>query len=195
MKVNYRGLTKRQIRKIKRKEDKQRKKNNQKIQIVGKQKKYKNPQQIFQGVQSGAISFSAGLTKLSKHLESNIPKSEIWFRDLYSKHYQAESDRFNVPLHSRYIPDVTNIVFKYIIEIDGSVHNTPEQQAADKVKDDYYKDKGFTVIRIKAYCEDSYIQAIVKLFDLRHKRRYPTVAFNTFLKKKDLDIGKLGMLR
>ena len=43
-----------------------------------------------------------------------------------------------------YIPAI-----KLIIEIDGGYHETSKQKARDNFKDEHYKDRGFSVIRIK----------------------------------------------
>lgn len=42
-----------------------------------------------------------------------------------------------------YIPSV-----KLVIEIDGGYHRTPEQKLRDANKDDYYKSRGFSVLRL-----------------------------------------------
>lgn len=36
-----------------------------------------------------------------------------------------------------------------VIEIDGDYHETPEQQEIDRKKDNYYKKRGFKVLRFK----------------------------------------------
>jgi len=103
-------------------------------------------------------------------LETNLPKSEQWFRLLYEaetierkfkiKYYK---DQYNEPINRKYIPDVHNRGYRYIIEIDGSWHDRPEMQYRDSLKDYYFKKRGYCVIRIKAFNEQSYKDGITKL--------------------------------
>lgn len=103
-------------------------------------------------------------------LETNLPKSEIWFRELYSKENIVRKhlkhhfvDCFNRPFNRKYIPDVSNQGYRYIIEIDGSIHDLPEVKYNDSIKDYYYSKRGYCVIRIKAFDEQSYKDGIEKL--------------------------------
>ena len=84
------------------------------------------------------------LKAYGKQLEANLPKSEQRFRKFYNKHTE---DQYNSPLGC-FIPDVHNNRFKYVIEIDGSIHTTPDQIVKDLKKNDYYLRHGYYVIRI-----------------------------------------------
>lgn len=104
-------------------------------------------------------------------LNENLPASEVWFQTKWATDIQQDkldlyTDKFNEPLGS-YIPDVINRGFKYIIEIDGSIHDTPEQQYKDRKKDAYYLRRGYQVFRIKAYCNISYSEALINISLLR----------------------------
>ena len=105
----------------------------------------------------------AELTAKALELESNLPKSEAWFREQYTK---QSGDKYNEVFKCRYIPDVINKRYKYVIEIDGDIHNTPEQIAKDAKKDIFYKSHDYTVIRIKAYDEKSLYEAMQKIKSL-----------------------------
>lgn len=103
-------------------------------------------------------------------LEANLPKSEQWFRDLYSKELierklktKLHLDKYNTPVNRKYIPDVHNRGYKYVIEIDGSWHDQPEVQYKDRQKDYYFEKRGYCVIRIKAFNEESYKAGITQL--------------------------------
>ena len=92
----------------------------------------------------------------AKQLEEDLPASERWFRDMYLKEEIVRTfsedlfkDRFNKSFNKIYIPDVCNIGYKYIIEVDGSIHNTPEQKYKDLKKDYYFEKRGYLVIRVK----------------------------------------------
>lgn len=110
------------------------------------------------------------LEKYAKELETYLPKSEIWFRDKYRNENIARThkgkrfkDEYNKPYSATYIPDIINEGYKYIIEIDGSVHDRPDIQLNDLKKDHFFIKRGFLVIRIKAYDEESYKTGMDKL--------------------------------
>jgi very-short-patch-repair endonuclease len=117
----------------------------------------------------------------SKKLELNTPRSEIWFRSLYFRHYSILSDIYNKP-YAGYIPDIRNKEYKYIIEVDGSIHKLKRIQTKDKKKTAIYNKLGYQVIRIKAYDYQSYINAINELIKIRGKVSKPTFEYNNFLK-------------
>ena len=50
-------------------------------------------------------------------------------------------------IFDNYIVDFCCMKFKIIIEIDGSQHYTKEGEHADKVRDKYFSDLGFKVLR------------------------------------------------
>jgi len=95
------------------------------------------------------------LDRLAKRLEENLPKSEVWFRSIYERHgLKLESDKYNQPWFKR-IPDIVNHDLKYVIEIDGSIHEKKEQIARDRKKDRFYENKNYRVFRVKAYDNES----------------------------------------
>lgn len=106
------------------------------------------------------------LQDFADSLEKNLPKSEIWFRSLYEKHLKIHSDIYNRPL-THFIPDITNFNYRYIIEIDGSYHDSEEQKAKDLIKDKFYKKKKFKVFRVQAYNDASYIRLIYFICNIR----------------------------
>ena len=100
-------------------------------------------------------------------LEGNLPTSEKWFRELYLKEDIKRTfsedlfkDEFNRPFNSKYIPDVCNRGYKYIIEIDGSIHSRPDIILKDKIKDYYFTKRGYIVIRVKYGNMDDYKKCI-----------------------------------
>lgn len=82
------------------------------------------------------------------------------------KEYKSPNDKFNCPF-GPYIPDVINHFFKYVIEIDGSIHNREDIKLKDIRKDLYYTSKGYKVIRIQAYNESSFKQGLDLLMGCR----------------------------
>lgn len=107
----------------------------------------------------GHLSQNLKLSEFALGLEINTPKSEIWFYNLYKK---SPNDKFNCPF-GPYIPDVINHFFKYVIEIDGSIHDRNDIKAKDKIKENFYRSKGYEVYRIKAFNLASFNEAMEKL--------------------------------
>lgn len=78
----------------------------------------------------------------------------------------------NAPLNNRYIPDILNEKYMYIIEIDGSIHELDYIQERDRKKTEYYRSIGFSVFRIEAFNEDSFYNTF-KWIKLIHSRKAP----------------------
>ncbi|NUN06632.1 MAG: DUF559 domain-containing protein [Bdellovibrio sp.] len=101
-------------------------------------------------------------------LNTNLPKSEVWFQEKYLS-FAIPSDEFNVRFGICCIPDVINRVYKYVIEIDGSIHQRKEIQIRDKEKDEIYRRCGFLVIRVIAHSETSFEKAINTILEFRNR--------------------------
>ncbi len=130
--------------------------------------------------------------EFAEKLNNELPKSEAWFQSLYKSHFSLKSDQYNAPFHYKYIPDVLNLEFKYVIEVDGSIHNRPDVIKKDIIKDRYLLNKGFKVFRVQAYDNDSYIQLIKDLFIYRRRFSYPTKAFQEYLLTLGYEYSKIG---
>jgi len=63
---------------------------------------------------------------------------------------KSEFDFYNV-IRFGFIPDVVNDRFKYIIEIDGSIHEKKFIQRRDQIKDRCFKRNGYKVYRLEPY--------------------------------------------
>lgn len=112
------------------------------------------------------VERKAELKQYSAELNENLPKSEVWFKAYY-KFFKHPRDEFNAPM-GYYIPDVKNKQYRYVIEIDGSVHNRPDVIKNDILKDKFYKRCGFTVIRIIAYDMESLTLGLNKILRKRN---------------------------
>lgn len=113
------------------------------------------------------------LKRFSIGLEKNLSKSETWFRELYKKNsFEDENDRYNQPF-KRFIPDVINKRFKYVIEVDGSFHDLPHQKAKDRNKDQLYRTHRFKIFRVKAYDLASFLSSCreIQLIKMRQKNQ------------------------
>lgn len=106
---------------------------------------------------------------IADNLRKNLPPSEKWFWDMYiDANSLDEHDKCN-EVYGPFIPDILNLKYKYIIEIDGSVHDDKKVQAKDKRRDKYFEDQGFTVIRVKAYSRGSFNACLQDLFHIRRR--------------------------
>lgn len=155
---------------------------------------HKNFEQLTSDLKNTDLSTKTKFKKMGEYLNKNCAKSELWFKLLYQKHFESQLDRYNKPFLNKYIPDVINTNYKYVIEIDGTLHDDSIQKEKDTKKDIFYSQNGYEVIRIKAYDDLSYIEAIKLIFKLRNKKVLPSPEFFKFAKDKGLDIYSLGML-
>jgi very-short-patch-repair endonuclease len=85
------------------------------------------------------------LKEFALKLESNLPKSERWFRKLWeTNNFRDAYDRYNHPWCRR-IPDLVNHKYRYIIEIDGSYHDLESQKTIDAKKDRFFRIKAYNI--------------------------------------------------
>lgn len=110
------------------------------------------------------------LERFSNDLEDSLPKSEKWFREKYLKEslnriFKEDSftDKFNKPYNDKYIPDIHNAGYRYVIEVDGSWHDRIDAKIKDFKKNHYFDKRGFLLIRVIAYDDKSYEDCITKL--------------------------------
>lgn len=87
------------------------------------------------------------LLKYAQEISLKNYKSDLWLKEHF-KDLITEEDEFNSP-EGKYIPDLINRKYKYIIECDGSIHNEKHIKEIDKKKDEYYFRRGFKVFRIR----------------------------------------------
>ncbi len=108
-------------------------------------------------------------------LNANLPASERWFQNKWKLEifpwkpdFTMYQDEYNGIIGS-YIGDVVNRGFKYVIEIDGSFHDSAKQQFKDSIRQKEIEAKGFTVIRVKSYDEEGYkkvLEQVCKIMEL-----------------------------
>lgn len=116
------------------------------------------------------------LREFAAELNQNLPKSEQWFQNLY-KPYRIKSDQFNFPF-ANFIPDLINKEFKYIIEIDGSIHNVPEVLERDKIKDKVFRARGFKVFRINHNDKAQFDEVMLRIRECRGLSNLPVKIYN-----------------
>lgn len=110
--------------------------------------------------------------KMAESLNKDLPASEVWFhkkfqqeeiRRLYGTYKKGSFlDIKNEPFFNYYIPDVVNHGYRFIIEIDGEIHNNLKQAYKDLAKDQYYRKRHYKVFRVKAFDDDSYNKFILE---------------------------------
>lgn len=106
------------------------------------------------------------LYDFATQLKSKPPRSEVWFLERYSP-YVHKYDEFNEVFLDKYIPDVHNDHFMYVIEVDGDIHGRKQIKFKDAVKDLFYDNYEYTVIRIKAFDELSFETGLNEILKIR----------------------------
>ncbi len=89
------------------------------------------------------------LEQYRKHLRNNATSAEAFLWKHLSKK-QLEGRKFRRQ-HSiqNYIVDFFCPSEKLIIELDGEVHNNPKVQEKDRIRDDFFKNLDYTVLRFE----------------------------------------------
>ena len=109
--------------------------------------------------------------KWGKELNERLPEAERWFRRKWNQRFPNPWKKPYAPRYNyawgNYIPDVISIGYQYIIEIDEPHHELPENKARDIIRDRWFEDQGFTVIRVKAYDDASFEAAVKRVQALR----------------------------
>jgi very-short-patch-repair endonuclease len=120
------------------------------------------------------------LDNMVEHLKKNVPKSEQWFRPLFEAHIKIRTDKYD-EIFGYYLPDVVNRRYKYIIEVDGSIHNTNDVQLKDARKNLTWVQQGYKVFRVKAFDNVSYIRLVQDLIKYRRHLSKPTEEFYSWV--------------
>lgn len=89
------------------------------------------------------------LKRLRSELRSNLTPAEEELWRLLRKHKLAGRKFRRQHSIGSYIVDFYCASEKLVIEVDGSVHDTPEVVANDLVRDETLQDLGYKVIRIR----------------------------------------------
>ncbi len=123
----------------------------------------------------------------AKELNNNLPKSEVWFWEQWDKlGMLCDKERRNKPF-AGFIPDVICRDYRYIIEIDGSYHDRPDQIKRDEEKNKVFNSFGYRVFRLKPYNEKELLSLSVEIKAIRElgsKRKVRRTA-ESIQKRKD----------
>jgi very-short-patch-repair endonuclease len=96
----------------------------------------------------------ASKKRFAQNLRDNLPASEEWFWMEWKRAGMVHVDDLSNEVFKGFIPDVINKTYKYIIEIDGPVHNRKNVQKKDAKKDKVFERFGYTVFRLEAYNDE-----------------------------------------
>lgn len=112
-------------------------------------------------------NFEQWLDHRADELNDMVIKSEKWFKDKLVKEsfYDLLGVEYNKPF-KKFIYDLYSKKYSIAIEVDGSVHDTPEQRAKDMDKDRLTGAYGLHIVRVKAFDEESYKRAVTKIFGI-----------------------------
>jgi very-short-patch-repair endonuclease len=103
------------------------------------------------------------LQEKSNELRAKMPLSEIWFWKKWSGcGMKQDDDEPNKPFFNKYIPDIQNERLKYVIEVDGKIHCFGDMRKRDSLKDNFYKNHGYKVFRVKADSDESFVKFLTK---------------------------------
>jgi len=107
------------------------------------------------------------LQKLACDLNASLPKSEKWFWDKWSS--LGLVDQYDKQNYARFgfIADIINMKYKYVIEVDGSYHLREDQKRHDAIKDRIISSKGYLIVRVVAYDQQSFYSCVEKIKDRR----------------------------
>lgn len=109
--------------------------------------------------------------RLAKNLNENLPRTEKWFQKLWAEH-KHHNDIYNCVYKGIYIPDVINKQYKYIIEIDGSIHDSKDQKKKDFNRDMYFQKEGYITFRVTAYDRVQFDKLVKAIKEFRNKQDY-----------------------
>ena len=93
------------------------------------------------------IHYDGRLKPFSRQLRFNMTEAEklLWFR-IRRKQIKGRQF-FRQRIIGRYIVDFFCPKDKLVIELDGSQHYTDQGKKKDRIRDDFLKSKGLTVLR------------------------------------------------
>ncbi len=99
----------------------------------------------------------------SQWLQKNPPASEVWFHGEWDRMGMKDPQSIKNQPFGRYIPNVLNRHWFYVIEVDESVHPTKQQQHRDQKKAEAYERWGLSIFRVQAYDRNSLLLCAISL--------------------------------
>ena len=91
--------------------------------------------------------------------EQTPQEEKLWFELRHSKLGVKFKRQHSI---GGYITDFYCREYKLIVEIDGGIHNTKENQEYDKIRDDYFRELGYKILRIPNREVDEDIEKVLE---------------------------------
>ncbi len=112
------------------------------------------------------------ISQFAIRLQNKLPKSEKWLikRLTMLGIKPSTIGVSNFPYRRRYIPDFINYKHRYVLEIDGNIHTNPNIVRKDRIKNDFYKQNGFTLLRVKGFNNHSLAFNLKKIAKIREDK-------------------------
>ena len=102
------------------------------------------------------------LKERRKELRNNPTKyEELLWKRLVNKKLDGLKFRRQHSLN-HYIVDFYCATYKLIVEVDGEIHNHPENQANDRIRDKELKDLGYHTLRFTNQQVELDIESVIK---------------------------------
>lgn len=112
--------------------------------------------------------------KFAERLNSNLPESEKWFwREWDRSGIRHKEDKKNEVICG-FIPDISNALFKYVIEVNGSFHLKEKVKRRDARKTRRLEKHGWTVFHLEAYNADQFGDLVELICKHRESKNEPT---------------------
>ena len=91
--------------------------------------------------------------------EDTLQEDKLWFELRNSKIGTKFKRQHSI---GGYITDFYCQKYKLIVEIDGEIHNTKENQEYDKIRDYYFIELGYKILRISNHEVDSDVEKVLE---------------------------------
>ena len=109
-----------------------------------------SPSQREGGHYRGGMNFTGMIEQVRELRKNHTPAEELFWQFVRNKQFLGLKFRRQHQM-GHYIVDFYCHAEKLVIEFDGEVHNTPEQQQKDQTRDRYLTSLGNTVLRFPNY--------------------------------------------
>jgi very-short-patch-repair endonuclease len=88
-------------------------------------------------------------TAFARRLRRDMTVAEvILWRELRDRRFRGAKFRRQVPI-GRYVVDFLCVELRFIAELDGPPHETPEQRMYDQARDAWLRGHGYRVLRLQ----------------------------------------------
>jgi len=100
---------------------------------------------------------------LFRYETGKVTKPEIWLRKALRKARMPFKAQEKIKCKSgrEYVVDIL-VRKRLVIEVDGTIHDTPQQQYQDKQRDQDLIESGYTVLRIRNYEIRENLKTVIK---------------------------------